>query len=39
VQKDLNPLGLFIYNANIAEMHDLDETNKCAPSSCRDGYQ
>ena len=32
VQKDLNPLGLFIYNANIAEMHDLDEDNKCAPS-------
>ena len=31
MQKDLNPLGLFIYNANIAEMHDLDEDNKCDP--------
>lgn len=28
VQKDLDALGLRIYNANIAEMHDLDDKNK-----------
>ncbi|KAK9788452.1 hypothetical protein WJX73_007874 [Symbiochloris irregularis] len=28
VQKDMDKLGLKIYNANIAEMHDLDEANR-----------
>ena len=28
VQKDMDHLGLRIYNANIAEMHDLDAANK-----------
>ncbi|KAK9828845.1 hypothetical protein WJX72_002382 [[Myrmecia] bisecta] len=28
VQEDMNKFGLYIYNANIAEMHDMDENNK-----------
>ena len=28
VQKDMDRLGLRIFNANIAEMHDLDAANK-----------